>query len=227
MGYVVALLSLVVALVVVLLVGVLRSHADILRALHDMGVYADGRLDPAAPVERRADPGPAPERTSPVPTHVTGQSASGEEVSVPITDPARPTLVAFLTTGCITCGSFWEAIADGRAIEGLRTVVVTRSADAESPGAVRALATDGVPTVMSSLAWDAFEVPGAPYFVQLEGERVVGEGVASTWEQLLTMTGRAEADLDRQGRTRGRMSRRDVLRGGPPPRRSDREPTPS
>ena len=48
----------------------------------------------------------------------------------------RPTLLAFLTSGCSTCAVFWSALANPHASPvpgGARVVVVTKGAEAESP----------------------------------------------------------------------------------------------
>jgi hypothetical protein len=49
---------------------------------------------------------------------------------------------------------------------------------------------------MSTEAWEHYDIPYAPYFVYVSGpaSRVVGEGVASTWEQVRTLVGNAVAD---------------------------------
>jgi len=62
-----------------------------------------------------------------------------------------------------------------------------------------------VPVVMSTAAWDAYDVPVAPFFVLVDGGSgsVVGEGAASTWEQVTALLHNALDDaglLDRKGR---------------------------
>jgi hypothetical protein len=63
------------------------------------------------------------------------------------------------------------------------------SPEDESPGALRKLATPEVPVVMSTPAWEAYEVEGSPYFVFVDGPSgaVVGEGTASTWGRVCEM----------------------------------------
>jgi hypothetical protein len=232
--YVVAALAVVVALVVVLLAGVLRSHAEILRALHDVGIYADGRDQPAAQArlggaaDAEAEPGEGLPATAsgPAPAHVSGTTPDGELVSLELHGRREPTLLAFLTTGCVTCLTFWESLAT-EALPGFRVVVLTRGQDAESPAAVAELAPKGVTTLLSTEAWEDFGVPGAPYFIHVEDGRMVGEGVATSWEQLVRMLDRADldrAELAAQGTGPG-MTRRELFSAGPPPARSDREMT--
>ena len=49
---------------------------------------------------------------------------------------------------------------------------------------------------MSSEAWEHYDVPYAPYFVYVSGPagRVVGEGVAATWEEVRALVANAVAD---------------------------------
>ena len=232
MTYVVALLAVVVALVVVLLAGVLRSHAEILRALHDVGIYVDGRDEPAAQSRvgdaagGTADPAESLPATAsgPAPAHVSGTTPDGELVSLELHGRREPTLLAFLTTGCVTCLTFWEALAD-KSLPGFRVVVLTRGEEAESPSAVAELAPKGVTTLLSTEAWEDFGVPGAPYFIHVEDGRMVGEGVATGWEQLVRMLDRADLDRTALAAQGGGpdMTRRELFSGGPPPARSDRD----
>jgi len=50
--------------------------------------------------------------------------------------------------------------------------------------------------VMSTQAWLEYEVPGAPYFVHVDGPsgRTVGEGTAVTWDQVVSLAARAADD---------------------------------
>jgi hypothetical protein len=206
----VVLLAVVVALLVVLVAGLLRSHADILRALHDLGVD----LDPDAPASRRASRAtvtqltPA-QRESRKAADLIGVSPNRDAVSVAVVGARHPTLLAFLTSGCSTCSEFWSAFAGGPSPSppgDARLVVVTKGEEAESPGRLRKFATPSVPVVMSSEAWTAYDVPVAPYFVFVDGPTgdVVGEGAANTWPQLVDMMGQAIADAGIDLRTRKR-----------------------
>jgi hypothetical protein len=64
---------------------------------------------------------------------------------------------------------------------------------------------------MSSDAWEAFDVPVAPYFAYVDGPSgaVVGEGAANTWEQLTGMMEQAltDAGMDASPRQRRRTGR--------------------
>jgi hypothetical protein len=197
-------LAVAVVLLAVLVAGLLRGHAEVLRALHQMGV----ELDPAksdghtvavaAPTSRPGAIRPTPGR--PLATDVidiAGTTPGGDPVSVAVAEVRHDTLLAFLTTGCATCRGFWNAFADP-SMEipgGARLVVVTRGPEGESPGAVAALAA-GVPVVMSTVAWEHYDIPYAPYFVYVSGPagRVVGEGVAAGWEEVKVLVANAVAD---------------------------------
>ena len=49
---------------------------------------------------------------------------------------------------------------------------------------------------MSTEAWHDYNVPGAPYFILVDGPRgaVVGEGTATTWERVQNLIGQAVVD---------------------------------
>ena len=106
-----------------------------------------------------------------------------------------------------------------------RLVLVTKGTDAESPGSVRKLSPGiTVPLVMSSDAWDAYDVPVAPFFVLIDGVsgNVLGEGAASNWDQVSSMLQQALEDaglVDGKGRRKGGSSvkfRSDAVREEPP-----------
>jgi hypothetical protein len=192
-------LAVAVGLLGLLVAGLLRGHAEVLRALHRMGVD----LDPSAPMEqavsfRSGSPRPTPGR--PEATDVvdlTGLTPAGDAVSLAVTGVRHDTLVAFLTSGCATCRGFWDAFRSGipDVPGGARLVAVTRGADAESPAAVSALAGP-TPVVMSSDLWEHYDIPYAPYFVYVSGPegRVMGEGVAAGWEEVRALVSNAVAD---------------------------------
>lgn len=233
MTVVVVMLTVVVVVLALLVVGLLRSHAEILRALHDLGVNVeDGAvqqfaLTPQAPQNPpqtlpAGAPAGVPEtvarRGLTGAADVSGVTPSGDAVMVGVTGTGRRTLLAFLSSGCTTCEGFWDALADpaNRSIGqlGADVVVITRGSDSESPAAVADMSSDGLVTVMSTEAWDDYDVPVSPYFVLVDGSgqhgEVLGEGAAGGWEQLTQLMSRAVAD----GAMGTRRSRRELLRGG-------------
>ena len=87
-----------------------------------------------------------------------------------------------------------------------RIIVVTRGTEAESPAAVRTLAPRAVHTVMSTETWHAYNVPGAPYFILVDGVRnqVIGEGTATAWDRVQELMRQALADANEGARDGGR-----------------------
>ncbi len=184
-GIVIAL-AVVVALLGILVVGLLRSHADILRRLESIGAGLEGGggHDHSAQITlSRTDSTPLEER------EVTGITPDGEPVVVSLGIGSDPTLVAFLSTTCSSCTPFWEGLQSSVMHFGghrHRVVIVTLGESEESPTRAQSMARPEVDVVMSSTAWKDFEVPGAPYFAVIEPEtgRIVGEGSAMTFESL-------------------------------------------
>jgi hypothetical protein len=211
-----------IALIVILLVitsalavitaGLLRSHADILRALHEIGVGVGdpgGDRPAATAVQLRVGP-PLPSGRSSASVHdLAGVSPAGDSVVASMAT-SRLTLLGFLSSGCASCAGFWSALGDparlGLLPAGTRVVVVTKGPEWESPEAIAGRAPRGTTVVMSSDAWSDYEVPGSPFFVLVDGEagRRVGEGVASGWEQVADLVRRAEADAHPAGVPGGR-----------------------
>jgi hypothetical protein len=189
--------TIVVALLGLLVVSLLRSHAAILRRLHDAGFgleddHDQPRSPGPVPVPLRTRDGvPEPGVGAAVVANVTGTTTKGSAVSVSVSGP-RPTLLAFLTTGCTTCTEFWQAFADGVDLPGgIRLVIVTKGDEADDAHAVAALAPRGATVIRSSAAWVDYSVPGSPYFVLVADGRVRGEGAALRWEQVRDLLGRA------------------------------------
>jgi hypothetical protein len=198
----VILLAVVVGLLVVLVVSLLRSHAEILRALHAAGLSQADDADEAEPRTHASEFGAAPATPtggpSPAAADLAGVTPDGEAVAVGVLGNPTPTLLAFLSSGCLTCREFWEAF--GRpgleAPGGARVVAVTLGPDEESVGALRRLTPAQVTVVMSSEAWADYAVEGSPYFVYVDGMSgsVVGEGTASTWTRVCEMVAESVDD---------------------------------
>lgn len=102
-------------------------------------------------------------------------------------ETGRRELVAFLTGGCTTCGLFWTgfAAADPGAMP---VVVVTPGPGGESRRVVASLAGDGLDVIMSTEAWLAYGVRGAPWFVVVADGQVAAEGSAASWDELRRLT---------------------------------------
>ncbi len=198
-------LGVVVLLLAVLVAGLLRSHADILTSLHDLGV---GVGDPSGEQGLRPQSGaaavtmgpslPAGRDSSSVPT-IAGVTPAGDALAVAPAGSDRLTLLAFLSSGCASCTRFWEGLgAPGELGLPARTrlLVVTKGPDREIAAEVAAQTPPGLSVVMSSEAWTDYEVPGSPFFVLVDGRagRRVGEGVAHHVAQLAELVRRAEVD---------------------------------
>jgi hypothetical protein len=187
----VAIVSIETLLLVVLLflvAGLLRSHAEILRRL-EAGAGVSG--DPAAPIGSAAAPPRVPGTPAP---SVAGPTPDGDALALDFAGRVgAPTLLAFLTSGCTTCAGFWATLGEPRLPPGVQTVVVTHGEDRERPGKLRKLAPEGVPVIMSSAAWADYSVPASPYFVLVDVS-VRGEGAATTWSALASLVGDAIED---------------------------------
>lgn len=217
MTVVVTLLAVVVTVLAFLVAGLLRSHAAILRRLHEAGIDLDGvslpvvSSDPEQPSAASDPPTPRPNdaATGRSAADVGGVTPTGDPFTIGVVDRRHDTSLLFLSADCATCEPFWEAVGDGRAAAvstpDHRLVVVTRDPADDLAGAIAQRRSD-VPVIMSSRAWQDYEVPGSPYVVQVDGAtgRVTGEGTSADWDQLqaLAERGRAEASAPRNRRRR-------------------------
>ncbi len=245
MSVVVGVLAVVVVLLAVLVVGLLRSHAEILRALHDLGVNLEhGAPTPGATAfelrpgpaatdrsgrgvapagtpasERISDQGVALPEDGPLGSahDLRGVTPAGDAAAISVRGGRGLTLLAFLTSGCASCLDFWEAfrIPGNRAIGGAdaNLVVLTKGPADESPGAVAELADPELVTLMTTEAFEDYSVPIAPYFVLVDSSSggIVGEGAASSFDQLASLLAKALADGGHD--PAAPRSRREVLRG--------------
>jgi hypothetical protein len=211
MWILVTALGVAVAALTVLVAGLLRSHADILRLLHDLGVRESDldeptRQDPAVAAGTFATqagvPGPRPGDDI-VAADLVGATPDGRATQVGVVGTRHSSLLAFLSTGCTTCRDFWDAFKADVDLPGrdTRLVIVTKGPEAESPPIVASLAPPGVTLVMSSEAWDAYAVPVAPYFLLVDGPsgEIIGEGAATSWTRVANLLRQALADTGRSG----------------------------
>jgi hypothetical protein len=157
MKVVVAIDTVLLGLLCVLIVGLLRSHAEILRrtappsgdrATRDRESNAEvlnNRLDHLA--QPRPEDGNAYD--------ISGQTLDGAVVKIAV-GAADNTLLAFLGSGCSACIPFWEGISAVQR-DGLpgkaRVVVVAKDPAYESPSRLRSLVPPGTSFVMSSSAY--------------------------------------------------------------------------
>ena len=188
MTAIVAAESLLLAVLTLFVVALLRSHAEILRRLEG--------LDPGDAV-------PRPETASgsrPAPD-LAGATPSGGARQVAVSGDL---LLAFLSSGCSSCARLIETVGEALVLlpGSTRLVVVTKSPEVERARRFRPL--EGlVDVLMSSSAWDAYAVPGTPYFVHVVDGIVVGEGSGTAWTQVASMLTDALAERDlRENRLR-------------------------
>ncbi len=184
-----------IAVLALLVLGLLRSHALILRALHELGAgleleqaHADRpaqALDRAGAGRHRVrcraghPAGDACKRHA-----VSGTTLAGEEVAIPVAgrrppDPAglpveRLQRVPDLLGRSSSAGRR-DVPGDGR------LVVVAKDPHEESVTRLRELAGPRLDVVQSSAAWTDYAVPGSPYFVYVEDGVITGEGSSTTW----------------------------------------------
>jgi hypothetical protein len=227
----VLVLTFVVLLLGILVTGLLRSHADILKALHDLGA---GVGDPSATgLDQHAhhqggDPSARPVAVpftlgAPLPAErdavsaptIAGVTPKGDALAVAVTGHDTLTLVAFLSSGCSTCAGFWDVFQRPDELglpEGTRLLVVTKGPEFEIQAEVDAKAREGLLIIMSTEAWGDYEVPGSPFFVLVDGgsARRIGEGVAHHFSQVVELVRRAQVDV----RPFGLASRSKVFADG-------------
>ena len=199
MAAVVAVLAIAVAVLTLLVLGLLRSHADILRRLHELdgGLEGDATARPAGPRtvsrdEVRTFPQvqAPPEREGFTDSRdLVGVGVDDDALTIRVTGVEHRTLVAFLSGSCLTCQRFWDAFQKPQKLglpRDVRPVIVTKGPEQESPAAIAQVAPPSVPVVMDSSAWEAYDVPGSPYFVLVDGRtgQVTGEGTGIDWGQV-------------------------------------------
>ena len=199
-----------VVLLGVLVLGLLRSHALILKALHELGAGLELEKDAGTgvttattggkpgpvPVELENGVVPATRKDSTRAHDIVGTDLERAERSVTVTTAGSRTLLAFLTSGCSVCQTFWEEFQQGVDVPGDgRLQVVAKGSEEESVPSLRSLAGD-VPVVQSSAAWVDYDIPGSPYFVYVEDGRVTGEGSATTWPQVRDLMAQGVSDSE-------------------------------
>lgn len=172
MTTIVATETLLLAVLILFVIALLRSHAEILRRLEN--------LDPAAAVPRPESATGA--RRAP---DIAGATPSGGARQVAASGNL---LLAFLSSGCASCRGLIDSVPEGlgQLPGSTRLVVVTKSPEVERVRRFAAL-EELVDVVMSSRAWDDYAVPGSPYFVHVEDGAVAGEGSGTTWHQVASL----------------------------------------
>lgn len=215
MTFVLAALTVVVIILTIVVIGLLRSHGEMLRAFNELGVtfgHEDGEDNGALLPDPQRKPVPHARDRITEGTNdgsvfdISGTTPRGGALAIGLQNRNERTLIAFLSSGCTTCRNFWDAFANDAALPRSvdRLVIVTKSNDEESPAALGNLAPERHAVVMSTQAWTDYGVPVSPYFVLVDGASgtVEGEGAASTWTQVGSLLSRAEADVEAESEAR-------------------------
>ena len=222
MTIVVAVLGVLLAIALLFIVALLRSHAEILRRLAAIEAAFDGDVWQQRPRAARAlEDGRRGrrwrERPGGMATDIGGQTLAGDPVRV----------------------SFGRRVAahaaglHGHRLPGLRPAVgrVARRSSPDTGGRAAARRHKGTRSasawrdcsnsppaeanlVMSTRAWSDFGVTSTPHFVLVRGGEIAGRGSATSWAQITTFLTDAEDDdriysaraLDTNGRA-GRAER--------------------
>ena len=199
----------------VLVVGLLRSHAEIIRSLHQLGATGESETNTA----NFSNPRPRP--TLDAAPDLVGQTLEGSTQHIGVSGTDHRTLLAFLSTGCTACVTLWQGLAEENPIanmERTRLVLVTKGPEAESPSRLGELAPRDVPLVQTTEAWEAYGVPVTPYFVLVdETGAIIGEGSSSSWGQVGSLIGQALADRASHSRsddTEEMMADRELRKAG-------------
>ena len=204
-------MALIVVFLGMLIIGLLRSHGEILRRLESQGAGTGDAHNHESAITLSA----TKTATRSVPD-IAGVDPQGSPVVASVTLGDDPTLLAFLSTSCSSCTMFWENLDSSTRYFGdhrHRVVIVTRGEDEESPTRTISLARGSADVIMSSSAWEEFKVPGAPYFVLVDpGSGIVlGEGSASTFDALEEFL--MDASNDQQwDRKRAKKHKSDAVR---------------
>jgi hypothetical protein len=182
---------------ILFVVALLRSHAEILRRL----TAIEEGVSPVGRVSRPRSTGGAASAAEVSARDIVGETLGGDTVKLAFGEGLPRTLLAFLGSGCAACVPLWDGLRDGaRGPAGARVVVVTKGPEQESLVRLRSLAPARAEVVMSTAAWQDFEVPATPHFVLVGSDtrHVLGRGSATSWEQLGTLLADAEADSSLQ-----------------------------
>jgi hypothetical protein len=200
MTWVVAALTVVVAVQTLFVLGLLRSHADLLARVAQLAEREPARAAEPSPTAMPEGVVPAPatlEQT--VVRSIEGLDHELEPYRLAVRDVSTPyLLVAFLSTSCFSCLDIWRDVIEGG--EAASTVdagddtasllIVLKAREYENLGKATALARETpVPVLLSGSAWEELDVPGSPYFALIATgeERVVGAGSAQSWHQLKSL----------------------------------------
>lgn len=199
-----------IVLLGVLVLGLLRSHALILKALHELGAGLELEKEAGTGVSLATTggkPGPVPvelesgvvqatRKDSATAHDIVGTDLDRAERHITVTAPGTRTLLAFLTSGCSVCETFWDEFQGPVDVPGDGELhIIAKGSAEESVSSLRTLAGHR-DVVQSSAAWVDYDIPGSPYFVYVEDGVVTGEGSATTWGQVRGLMAQGVADSE-------------------------------
>lgn len=217
MTAVVVVEAVVLLILSVLVVGLLRSYATVLRRLHELdGGLSQPRQQSLPTPEFRTSAGvvrPASRATGqdwPPGHDIVGVGLTGEIITVSVVsalnNTGQHTVLLFLSSGCAGCGPFWSDLARPERLpgRGSRLLVVAKDADAESPSLLRELCPAGIDLVLSSQAWADYQVPGSPYVMVVDGQSglIRGEGSGTSLTQVSALIRQSSGDSPQAGASR-------------------------
>lgn len=207
----VAILGMLLAVALLFILALLRSHAEILRRVAALEASLDpdragaGTLRESHLAAQNGEPGGAA-------TEISGETLAGAPVKLQFGAGSQPTLLAFMGSGCHACGPLWDELRHEPVPTpaGARLVVVTKGPERERLARLLKLAPAAADVVMSTQAWSDFSVSATPHFILVKGGEIAGRGSATSWAQITTFLSDAEDD-DRIHRARalGTESRAD------------------
>jgi hypothetical protein len=196
--------TLLLCLLGLLVIGLLRSHAEILRRLETLSNPG------TVPAPRTVTARPAPA--------IAGVTPTNEARSYTLQTGGEDTLLAFLSSGCSTCGPMLDELETGAPEIGrMRLIVVAKDPSEERPRRFRSVASK-THVVMSSRGWHDYDVPGSPYFVHVDGTTgsIVGEGSAPSWDRVASLlTGALEDAADAPTRITEALQAAGIEEGHP------------
>jgi hypothetical protein len=211
MIWVVGALTVVVSVLALFVLGLLRSHAEIRSRIRELE-SSPRTAPPSEPPTFAPGLVEAPDEMPDTQiTRIEGVDSDLEPATVVLRElPTTYLLVAFLSTGCLTCLDIWrdmiEAGEDSQRVtaggEAAAVILILKSSEYENLGKARALANETSAQVLFSAdAWNELEVPGSPYFALLRNTdgSVVGAGSAQSWEQLKSLASDGMLELAVRG----------------------------
>jgi hypothetical protein len=220
MGYAIAVNFALLALLALLVVGLLRAHAEVLRRLENLdragaviGTANGDAPQPEATGDREVGSG-----VGEIAQPILGHRPGGGAAAIDFRAKRDGTLLTFLSAGCVSCGEIWEAITTGKgdlaALGIARVVIVTKGPGEEDPVRIQRLAGGFRDVVMSSEAFGHYAADFTPYFVLVKpsGE-IAGVGTAQSWEQMLAMIREATLDEEFAKRLTPRRGVLELARG--------------